>query len=71
MIRSRGHIHVILLISSWRRSMSGHVNIRVFAISPLGVKLALRDIRPGCPISPYDLLIINTAHIILVCVVLP
>ena len=29
-----------------------------------------RYIRPGCPISPNDLLIINTAHIILMCVVL-
>ena len=59
-IGSRGHSHMIL-ISSWLRSMSGHVNIRIFAISPLGVKLAPRDIRPGCPISPNDFLIINTA----------
>ena len=48
---------------------SGHVNIRVSQQSSR-CQAGPRDIRPSCPISPNELLIINIAHIILVCVVL-
>ena len=66
-IGSRGHSHVIL-ISSWPRPQSGHVNIRISQQSSR-CQAGPRDIRPSCPISPNELLIINIAHIILVCVV--
>ena len=61
-IGSRGHNHVIL-ISSWLRTISGHVNIRVFAVCPLGVKLAPDTSDRAVPFRQNDILIINSAHI--------